>query len=142
MHDFVTWNHTILKFEFWGKWKIRWNFHIRKERKKERKKEKRRENMNIGEPLFCVLSPRQKHTLESIFKIGKFIKFMQLLLICLHGKQKRNKTKHCNKIWKTQLITVHKFLAVEWTRVILCTTCWSNLMELSAYKSRRKHDRC
>lgn len=36
--------------------------------KKERKKEKRRENMNIREPLFCVLSPRQKHTLESIFK--------------------------------------------------------------------------
>ena len=28
----------------------------KKERKKERKKEKRRENMNIGEPLFCVLS--------------------------------------------------------------------------------------
>ena len=24
--------------------------------------------MNIREPLFCVLSPRQKHTLESIFK--------------------------------------------------------------------------
>ena len=40
----------------------------KKERKKERKKEKRRENMNIREPLFCVLSPCQKHTLESIFK--------------------------------------------------------------------------
>ena len=24
--------------------------------------------MNIREPLFCVLSPCQKHTLESIFK--------------------------------------------------------------------------
>lgn len=46
---------------------LKFSYQKRKKGRK-RREEKRRENMNIGEPLFCVLSPCQKHTLESIFK--------------------------------------------------------------------------